>query len=209
MTLTAIIGMVLFGTYAMVMDNGRHVRDLVLKREADRVFWGLLDNDMAGLCRIDNERVLPPLSRAPITLSDSYYRRTGTERPDATEDRVLLSFATSSRLAEIPVSPLPGPVCVEYVLRDGDNGGKAFIRRERDFCGVEGDFPWTELVLVHDVHKLDIALYTSKTHFVTEWSSPVEAERFPEAVRFSLQRETDAEPTILVAPIFSRRPYEN
>ena len=40
MTLTAVIGMVLFSTYSMVMDNGKTVRNRVLERESERVFWG-------------------------------------------------------------------------------------------------------------------------------------------------------------------------
>ena len=77
MTLTAVIGMVLFSTYSMVMDNGKTVRNRVLERESERVFWGILDNDIAGLCLIDDKRsTLPPLSREPIVPSDAFYRLT-------------------------------------------------------------------------------------------------------------------------------------
>ena len=104
MTLTAVIGMVLFSTYGMVMDNGRTVRERVLERESERVFWGILDNDVAGLCLVDDKNsTLPPLSREPIGLSDDYYRLTDTERPEASEDEVLLSFATSSQIGRAHV----------------------------------------------------------------------------------------------------------
>lgn len=59
MTLTAVIGMVLFSTYSMVMDNGKTVRNRVLERESERVFWGILDNDIAGLCLIDEQAFHP------------------------------------------------------------------------------------------------------------------------------------------------------
>ena len=82
MTLTAVIGMVLFSTYSMVMDNGKTVRNRVLERESERVFWGILDNDIAGLCLIDDKRsTLPPLSREPIVPSDAFYRLTETDKP--------------------------------------------------------------------------------------------------------------------------------
>ena len=69
MTLTAVIGMVLFSTYSMVMDNGKTVRNRVLERESERVFWGILDNDIAGLCLIDDKRsTLPPLSLSLIHI---------------------------------------------------------------------------------------------------------------------------------------------
>ena len=103
MTLTAVIGMVLFSTYSMVMDNGKTVRNRVLERESERVFWGILDNDIAGLCLIDDKRsTLPPLSREPIVPSDAFYRLTETDKPQPSDDEVLLSFATSSHLADMP-----------------------------------------------------------------------------------------------------------
>ncbi len=207
MTLTAVIGMVLFSTYGMVMDNGRTVRERVLERESERVFWGILDNDVAGLCLVDDKNsTLPPLSREPIGLSDDYYRLTDTERPEASEDEVLLSFATSSHLGDIPKEALPGPVCVEYALRNG-NRSTAFIRRERPFCGVEGDFPWTELVLVRNVKSLEIALFTAKTRFVTEWPSPLKTDQRPEAIRFTLQKEDEENPEVFIAPVFPRRSH--
>lgn len=179
MTLTAVIGMVLFSTYSMVMDNGKTVRNRVLERESERVFWGILDNDIAGLCLIDDKRsTLPPLSREPIVPSDAFYRLTETDKPQPSDDEVLLSFATSSHLADMPGTPLPGPVCVEYVLRNG-NRSAAFIRRERAHCGVEGDFPWSELVLVRNVKSLEVALYSAKTQFVEDWPSPLPPGALP------------------------------
>ena len=40
MALTAVIGMVLFSTYSMVMNNGQSVRALVLEREGERIYRG-------------------------------------------------------------------------------------------------------------------------------------------------------------------------
>ena len=207
MTLTAVIGMVLFSTYSMVMDNGKTVRNRVLERESERVFWGILDNDIAGLCLIDDKRsTLPPLSREPIVPSDAFYRLTEKDKPQPSDDEVLLSFATSSHLADMPGTPLPGPVCVEYVLRNG-NRSAAFIRRERAYCGVEGDFPWSELVLVSNVKSLEVALYSAKTQFVEDWPSPLPPGAVPEAIRFTLHREEEEQPELFVVPVFPRRPH--
>lgn len=97
------------------------MRNRVLERESERVFWGILDNDIAGVCLIDDKRsTLPPLSREPIVPSDAFYRLTEKDKPQPSDDEVLLSFATSSHLADMPGTPLPGPVCVEYVLRNGN-----------------------------------------------------------------------------------------
>ena len=203
----AVIGMVLFSTYSMVMDNGKTVRNRVLERESERVFWGILDNDIAGLCLIDDKRsTLPPLSREPIVPSDAFYRLTETDKPQPSDDEVLLSFATSSHLADMPGTPLPGPVCVEYVLRNG-NRSAAFIRRERAHCGVEGDFPWSELVLVRNVKSLEVALYSTKTQFVEDWPSPLPPGTVPEAIRFTLHREEEEQPELFVVPVFPRRSH--
>lgn len=199
--------MVLFSTYSMVMDNGKTVRNRVLERESERVFWGILDNDIAGLCLIDDKRsTLPPLSREPIVPSDAFYRLTETDKPQPSDDEVLLSFATSSHLADMPGTPLPGPVCVEYVLRNG-NRSAAFIRRERAHCGVEGDFPWSELVLVRNVKSLEVALYSAKTQFVEDWPSPLPPGALPEAIRFTLHREEEEQPELFVVPVFPRRSH--
>lgn len=207
MTLTAVIGMVLFSTYAAVMDNGKNVRERVARREGERVFWGIIDNDIAGLCVTDDKRsTLPPLSREPILLSDDYYRTTDADPPDASSDEVLLSFPTSSHLADIPESALPGPVCVEYVLRDGSRAA-ALIRRERAFCGVEGDFPWSELVLVRNVERVEVALYAPKTGYADDWPSPVAPEEMPQAIRFSIEREGEERPQTIVVPVFPRRSH--
>ena len=119
---------------------------------------------------------------------------------------MLLSFATSSHLADMPGDPLPGPVCVEYVLRNG-NRSAAFIRRERAYCGVEGDFPWSELVLVRNVKSLEVALYSAKTQYVEDWPSPLPSGAVPEAIRFALHREGEEQPELFVVPVFPRRPH--
>ena len=207
MTLTAVIGMVLFSTYSMVMDNGKTVRNRVLERESERVFWGILDNDIAGLCLIDDKRSTCP--RSPVSRLSRPTRSTASPkrtRPQPSDDEVLLSFATSSHLADMPGTPLPGPVCVEYVLRNG-NRSAAFIRRERAYCGVEGDFPWSELVLVRNVKSLEVALYSTKTQFVEDWPSPLPPGARARSIRFTLHREEEEQPELFVVPVFPRRSH--
>lgn len=203
MTLTAIIGTVLFSTYRMVMDNGRAVRNRVIERESERVFRGIIDNDMAGMCVSEDRRSTLPLpSRRAITPSAEFYRATGADRPGPSNDRLIFSFATTTTLAEHSEAPIPGPVCVEYVLRSGHRGD-AFVRRERDFCGIDGEFPWSEMVLVHDVSSLSVELFSAKTQFVSAWD--FSTGELPEAVRFSLRRGNEDQPERFLVPIFPRR----
>ncbi|WP_417291882.1 PulJ/GspJ family protein [Desulfovibrio porci] len=211
MALTAVIGMVLFSTYSMVMNNGQSVRALVLEREGERIYRGVLDNDMAGLCRgEEGENGLPGLSRRPIVPSAEFYRQTGIEPPEPTNDEVVLSFAGGARLARESITGpdgLDGPVCVEYVLRAGGRG-KALIRRERGYCGVEGDFPWAEFVLLRGLQSVDTALYISGKGWLPGWEARTEAGDFPRAVRFTLLREGETEPEVFLAPVFAWRSDE-
>ena len=87
------------------------------------------------------------------------------------------------------------------------NRSAAFIRRERAYCGVEGDFPWSELVLVRNVKSLEVALYSAKTQFVEDWPSPLPPGAVPEAIRFTLHREEEEQPELFVVPVFPRRPH--
>ena len=211
MALTAVIGMVLFSTYSMVMNNGQSVRALVLEREGERIYRGVLDNDMAGLCRgEEEENGLPGLSRRPIVPSAEFYRQTGIEPPEPTNDEVVLSFAGGARLARESITGpdgLDGPVCVEYVLRAGGRD-KALIRRERGYCGVEGDFPWAEFVLLRGLQSVDTALYISGKGWLPGWEARTEAGDFPRAVRFTLLREGETEPEVFLAPVFAWRSDE-
>ena len=72
---------------------------------------------------------------------------------------------------------------------------------------MEGDFPWSELVLVRNVKSLEVALYSTKTQFVEDWPSPLPPGTVPEAIRFTLHREEEEQPELFVVPIFPRRSH--
>lgn len=206
MTLTAVIGTVLFSTYNMVMDSGIRIRKTVSQREGRRIFWTILDSDLSGLCLMEN--VLPPLSRVPISNSEAYLRWSGDEKVTVkdSEDEIILSFATTTSLTESLQTSGSGPVCVEYRLCSGNNA-KVLVRRERAFCGVDGDFPWEEYVLLRNIRKIDVALYNrAQNQFETEWE-PVQAGDVPESIRFTVHWEltNSAEESQLVVPLFPRR----
>lgn len=207
MTLTAVIGTVLFSTYNMVMDSGISIRKTVHQREGRRIFWTILDSDISGLCLI--EKVLPSLSRDSIHNSEAYLKWIGDEKasPKDNEDELVLSFATTTSLTDALPTSVSGPVCVEYMLRSGGNA-KVLIRRERAFCGVDGDFPWSEFVLLRNIRKIDVALYSqAQNRFETEWE-PIQAGDAPESLRFTVHWDmatgSDEESQIVI-PLFPRR----
>ena len=72
---------------------------------------------------------------------------------------------------------------------------------------MEGDFPWSELVLVRNVKSLEVALYSAKTQYVEDWPSPLPSGAVPEAIRFALHREGEEQPELFVVPVFPRRPH--
>ena len=125
---------------------------------------------------------------------------------DVEDGKHLLTFATTASLDSDAEERIAGPYCVEYVARQGRNG-TALIRRERAFCGVDGDFPWTEAVLLMGLKDVEVKL-CSVEH--GDFDVPEEREWYrvgailPEAVRMSLEYEgRDAES--LLIPIYKRR----
>lgn len=156
MVLTAVIGSVLFSTWMLVADGGARARGLVRSREAARIFWALADTDFSGLVLSEH---LPRPSRTPIQPSAAWLEASGGEA-DAPDGTCLISFATMSSLDPDVPEGAAGPVCVEYVRRRGGRG-EALIRRERPFCGVEGDFPWAEAVLLTGLADVKVRLVTA------------------------------------------------
>lgn len=222
MALTAVISAVLFSTYSLVVNNGRAAREEVLRRESERVFFSVLDNDIATLYQSgdDEEKTLPRISRKAIVPSKEWYKERGQEQP-LSEDEVLLSFAAGNRLAsnewqennqkidqessqENTREKINGPVCVEYVLRLGRQG-KAFIRRERSYCGVEGSFPWTEFVLRHKLRSVKIEMYRQGSGWRTDWDVQSQNKIPFHAIRFTFFEEGNDEESVFISPILSRR----
>ena len=199
MVLTAIIGTVLFSTYILISDSGVKGRELVQSREAPRIFWGIAETDISGLV-LSKELPLP--SRTPMLPSEKWQKATG-ESVDPAEGTYLFTFATTSSLEGGAELGLSGPLCVEYVARQG-RSGIALIRRERPFCGVDGDFPWSEAVLLTGLKDVRMKLYSSERG---EWDVPEEKEWhrigavLPQALRIILEYEDAEEPETLLVPL--------
>lgn len=202
MILTALIGTVLFSSYILIADNGVKGRELVHSREAPRIFWGIVDTDIAGLLL---SRELPLPSITPITPSKKWVELVGAPE-DGEDGKHLLTFATTASLDSDGEERIAGPYCVEYVARQGRNG-TALIRRERMFCGVDGDFPWTEAVLLTGLEDIEVKL-CSVEH--GEFDVPEEREWYrvgavlPDAVLISLEYEGREAESLLI-PIYKRR----
>lgn len=171
MALTAVIGAVLFRSWDMVALSARQAQQAVAQRERGRIVFGIIDNDIAALHMASGElTTLPPLGKTAILSSEEYYAETGTEAPELEEgERVLLSFATGTSALPDAVSPIGNMYCVEYRLCSVSASRKMLVRRERDFCGISGEFPWREIVLFPSLVTARFDLVLSGGRAMTEW----------------------------------------
>ncbi len=171
MLLTSIIGSVLFSTYRSVLENGQYLKNIVGEREAERMVKAIIDQDIANMIIRSENNAFPAPSKELITLSSDFIEATNIDYVEH-EDEVVLAFATNHSLTSksefITMSDTPPAVCVEYVLKESRDSHN-FIRRERAFCGIDGDFAWSELVLMRDVEEIRLGLLIDN-EYDEEWT---------------------------------------
>ncbi len=170
MAITAIIGAVMFQTWDMTAQSGADVARITRERERERIVFALLDNDLAGMIFSGEEnRRLPSPSTEPIEISDEFYEAMGRKKEDNRDknSRTLLSFASETSVGEDAGSP-GYPVCVEYVLRLTGTR-HSLVRRERDLCGVSGDFPWTEAELMDNIERAAFEMIFQNGKKLAKW----------------------------------------
>lgn len=193
MALTAVMGTVMFKTWDMVVSSGLKAKEVVNKRELERTVLNIMDNDMAAIQLPGDELSLLPMpSRRPIEPTANYFKLLGRRKSGKDEKNIvrLISFASGSSL-KAEGAPTGFPVCVEYVLKSADNGDKRLFRRERDFCGVNGDYPWREALLMDKLEDARLELEMRDGSRLDNWArEDILAQ--PHAIRFSW-RKKDAE----------------
>lgn len=189
LALTAVVCTVLFSTWRFTASHSVWIHKSVAQRETSRLLPSILDADMAGLTWLQDENgrpLLPPPGRVPM----SRFHLPVTDQKDskfAFDDAVLLAFPTTTSLSRQNAVALVAPVCVEYVLRPL-SGGTALVRRERAFCGVRGDFPWEELVLLRNIRRVELAALLPDQGYIVDWEG---GTPLPQAIRLRLFREED------------------
>ena len=183
MMLTSVIGVVLFSTYRMVLENGQSLQRIVGERETARMVKAVIDHDMTSMLLSSDDRTMPLPTQNFIELSPEYYVQTGETIPEEVGE-IILSFATTHSLTSNVDTRTPAPVCIEYVLTDSRRG-KNLVRRERQYCGIEGSFPWTEILMLQNLESVEVALLIENEFEIT-WSDPKEP---PSAIRFVFEYE--------------------
>lgn len=204
MALTAVIGAVLFQTWNMVAHSSVDAVKIVNKREKERIVLALMDNDFTGMIFPREETSnLPFPSRQSIDWSDEFYEALGKNKEKRAQNqrKTLIAFAGITSLAT--EAAMPGwPVCIEYIL-DKDGTKYNLLRRERQTCGIDGDFPWQENILMENIKDADVEFIFDNGRRLREWDSS-DLKSPPEVLRFSWTSENNMEKEILF-PLFPGR----
>lgn len=204
MCLTAVIGAVMFQTWNMVAESGTEAARIIKSREKERIALALMDNDFVNMIFPGEEnRNLPAPASAPIELSDEFYELMDRKKEDIKNKNTvtLLSFAGGGSLNQ--ESELVGlPFCIEYNLR-GNGANFALERRERPNCGVSGDFPWQESVLLDDLKEAKFELIFPNGSRLSHWQT-ADLNPQPIAVRLVWTARDSQEKEILF-PLLPQR----
>lgn len=158
--LTAVIGTVMFKTWDTAVKSGEKATQAVEGRERERIVFGIMDNDMAAIQHPDAENSsLPRISKEPILPDEGFYKMMGRKKESGLPggESVLLSFSTSSSIRQ-DGRFMGAPVCVEYRLVRQSADRYGLKRRERGMCGVSGDFPWDETMLMDNLQTAKMEL---------------------------------------------------
>lgn len=204
MCLTAVIGAVMFQTWNMVAQNGMEAAKIVKNREKERIAFALMDNDIGSMIFPGEENQnLPAPAPAPIELSDDFYEAMDRKKENIKDRNIitLLSFAGGSSLSQ--ESEAVGlPFCIEYNLRKTESGF-ALERRERQNCGISGDFPWQESVVLDNLKDAKFEMIFPNGRKLTQWQR-ADLSPQPVAVRLAWTAADNQEKEILF-PVLPRR----
>lgn len=204
MMLTAVIGTVMFKTWDVVIRSGEKARVAVESRERERIVFGIMDNDIAGIQHQAGEGgSLPRLSKEQLLPDDEFYEIMGRKKDASLPngESVLLSFSTASSIgANGP--QIGNPVCVEYRLTRQGADRYRLKRRERALCGVNGDFPWRETVLLDNLQSALMRLVFDDGSELETWQAG-DLENGPSAVKFSFRKAGEPKDTEIYFPLFA------
>lgn len=203
--LTAVIGTVMFKTWDTAVKSGEKATQAVEGRERDRIVFGIMDNDMAAIQHPDAENSsLPRISKEPILPDEGFYKMMGRKKESGLPggESVLLSFSTSSSIRQ-DGRFMGAPVCVEYRLVRQSADRYGLKRRERGMCGVSGDFPWDETMLMDNLQTAKMELVFEDGAELETWQ-PADLDNMPSAIKFSFRKVGMAEEMEVYFPLFAR-----
>lgn len=186
MSLTSVIGMVLFSTYDMVMQFGNESKKIVFQKEQERLFSTILDNDFANISIVHNKPI--PVFLTPQEHSARFKQFAGDEKDTSGSDILVISLQTTFQIHGGGTKNALPPACaVEYYLQKSRQNSYALIRRERPFAGIDTDFQTSELLLDKNIKEIDIQALWNEQYY-SNWSEKITADKnfYPQAFKFTV-----------------------
>lgn len=198
MSLTSIIGMVLFSTYDMVMQFGNESKEIIFQKEQERLLSTILDNDFANIAVLNTEPI--PVFLAKQENSAQFKQFITTKETSSNTDTLVVSLQTTFSIQSPEQNnQLPFPHIVEYYLQKNQHGSYNLIRRERPYAGIDVDMPATELVLDKNIKEVKIeALY--KEQYYSDWEKQVKSNKdfYPQAFKVAIVYNDKKEFTLII-----------
>ncbi|BDQ38445.1 hypothetical protein SYK_28050 [Pseudodesulfovibrio nedwellii] len=162
--LSSVIMMALFGMFNSVVDVASSVKFQESSSYGERTFEGILFDDL----------------RSVYAASGDSFRFKGKSGSFLGIDGLLMEFCSTASLNNFGTSPSFSLQRVEYVMKGGSDT-KNIYRRERNNCGLSGDWEWVEVPILKEISDIEIEYYDPEDNsFVTEWDGG--NAQYPQAV---------------------------
>lgn len=203
MSLTSIIGMVLFSTYDMVMRFGNESKEIVFQKEQERLFSTILDNDFANIIIVHNKPI--PVFLTKQECSAQFKKFADIEESNSQSDILVISLQTTFSVHTAAQNNLlPYAYIVEYYLQKSRQNSYNLIRRERPFAGIDTNFQTLELLLDKYIKEIKIEAFY-KEQFYTNWSEQIKNNKdfYPQAFKFTISY-IDKKDFVIVVPVPAR-----
>lgn len=200
MSLTSIIGMVLFSTYDMVMQFGNDSKEIVFQKEQERLLSSILDNDFTNIAILNNKPI--PVFLSKQEPSDQFKQFIATKDKNSNTDTLVISLQTTFSIhTPEQNNQLPSAHIVEYYLQKNQHGSYNLIRQERPYASIDIDIPPSELLLDKNIKEVKIeALF--KEQYYSDWEKQIKSNNdfYPQAFKVNIIYG-DKKEFIMIIPI--------
>lgn len=198
MSLTSIIGMVLFSTYDMVMQFGNSSKEIVFQKEQERLLSTILDNDFANITILNNRPI--PVFLTKQEPSDQFKQFIKKKETNSNTDVFVISLQTTFSIhTPEQNNQLPFAHLVEYYLQKNQHGSYNLIRQERPYASIDIDIPPSEILLDKNIKEVKIeALF--KEQYYDNWEKQIKANKdfYPQAFKVNIVYSDKKEFTMII-----------
>lgn len=155
LTLSSVVMMALFSMYSGVVDVASHVKSEEGTAYGQSVFEAILSEDLQSV----------------YTSIEDEFAFKGRSGDFLGIDGEFLSFCTSASLNAVGAQATMKLNRVEYVL-EGGREGKALYRKEKNYCGIPGEWEWVKTKILENVTELELEYLSPEDNsYTTQWES--------------------------------------